>query len=175
MRRLLCAVLLGLTLSAAACGTTDNVRSSSTAQARVADEAHRAETAPRIGKGSVGYDGFKVSIPAARVVTRDAYAAGGRATDRVIAVSVKIRTAEESFNPTAAIVSLTYGPDGTQAERVFQDGLDGSFNAPIPHHSAATARFGFAVPRRWAAKDITVSVTPAFGLHTAAFAGRAKN
>lgn len=105
-----------------------------------------------------------------------AYAAGGKPGDVGVAVTVTIKNSTGStFDASLAQVNLAVGPNGDEAESVYdsEQNLSGGFTGSIPAGRSKTAKFGFAVPKGQQSKLIA-EVTPSYDYVGTFFEGSVK-
>lgn len=116
-------------------------------------------------------DGLGVELLSLKRVARDQWAAGGVKGDLVAVATIKINNGtKERFDASMTIVSAASGPDSTESEAVFQDGVDGNFSGTILPGKSRTAKFGFAVKPSHR-DDIIINVAPSFDYDEAVFEG----
>lgn len=130
------------------------------------------DTVAKVGKTGHTYeDGLKIAILSLKQIRRDPYAAGGKRGQPVVAFRVRITNGTDTkFDPGLATVNLKAGSDGTEAEAVFQDGVDGSFTGSIAPGRSATATFAFAVDKADLGQ-LDISAAPGFDYDDALFTG----
>lgn len=104
------------------------------------------------------------------------YAAGGKPGDVGVAVTVTIKNGTgQTFDASSADLTLAAGPNGDQADTVFDgdNGLTGGFQGPIPAGRSKTAKFGFAVTKTQLSK-LVAEVTPGYDYTGTFFEGSVK-
>lgn len=102
-------------------------------------------------------------------------AAGGKPGDVGVMVTVTIKNGTgQTFDAAGASLSLSAGPNGDQAEDVFDsaNGING-FEGSIPASRSKTAKYGFAVPKAKLSK-LVVEVAPAYEYDGTFFEGSVK-
>lgn len=120
-------------------------------------------------------DGLKVQVTKVSRFTIGRYSAGGKPGDKGVEVTVTIKNGTgEVFDSELATVELASGPNGDQAESVFDGdrGLSGGFTGSIPVGKSKTAKYGFAIPKGH--KAVEIEVAPSWEHNGSHFEGTVK-
>jgi hypothetical protein len=162
-------------------------------QRRLAEEAERAKSAqpPAVpetteppedpGVAKIGAkqwftyeDGLQVQVTKARPYKIGQYAAGGKPGGQGVVVTVTMRNGTAAAFDTALVqVELASGPNGTQAEKVYDSSnVDNGFEGSIARGRNKTATFAFAVPKAHLSQ-LSIEVIPSFEHDGAIFEGAA--
>jgi hypothetical protein len=121
-------------------------------------------------------DGLKVQVTKLARFKIGQHAAGGSPGDSGVIVTVTIRNGTgKPFNLDLASVKLQSGPNGDEAEAVYDldKGLGMGFTGTVTNGRAKTAKFGFAVPKTHLGK-VAIEVTPSWDHDAAFFEGAAR-
>lgn len=178
--------LMGCTVEAAEKETAD---SASRAKAPAVDddaadpeiEDRTEETSSDIAKlgASDWYtyeDGLQAQVTKAAPYTIGEYAAGGQPGGQGVVVTVTLKNGTGgAFDADLTQVSVSSGPNGDEAERVYDSGTvsaDGHSGSIAPGRSK-TARYAYAVPASHL-DDLMIEVAPSWEHAPAFFEGAAK-
>jgi hypothetical protein len=178
-RFFLTGALLGVTLAAAACGTSGSPTSTPPSAAAAPAASSSAPAPTPSGPASFGHahgfeysDGLTVQVVRAVSTTVGPYASGGSPGDPAVILTVRVTAGGKPYDASQLSVDCNAGPDGTQLEAVFDTGIDNPAGTVTPG-SHGTYKFEFAVQHTSWAKHLAVTVTPGFDYNPASFAGSA--
>ena len=120
-------------------------------------------------------DGIKVQVTRAKPYKIGSYAAGGKPGGQGVVITVTIKNGSKAtFDSDLADVTLASGPNGDQAERVFDSATDGlGFTGSIAPGRSKTAKFAFAVPKAHLSQ-LQIEVTPSWEHEGSLFEGPAR-
>jgi hypothetical protein len=127
----------------------------------------------KFGQTITWEDRLEASITSAKRRTISRYAAGGKAGEPMAVITIKIKNGtKKAFNADDVSVNVTYGSGGTQADQVYDEGLD-NFEGTIAKGRSRSALYGFAVSSK-GLKDLVVEIAPSYDYTPALFSGSAK-
>lgn len=119
--------------------------------------------------------GLAVKVTRAKVFTPSDTSFGSKPGERGVAITLSIKNATAAvFDAASASVKLSYGPDGVEAEEVFDSakGYSGGFEGSISRGKTKTASVAFSVPTKYL-KSLTIEVAPDWDSESAFFTGGA--
>jgi hypothetical protein len=127
----------------------------------------------KIGTEGFTYnDGLTVQVLSAKRYTIPAINAGAKPGDIGVLVTVKITNGStEVFDLSLAGVKLKAGPDGLEAESVYDDVAGDGFSGSVAPRRNASATFGFAVPKG-SLPLVNIEVQPSWDHDASIFEGR---
>ncbi|MDN5755614.1 MAG: hypothetical protein ACTHWW_11160 [Arthrobacter sp.] len=117
-------------------------------------------------------DGLKLTVKPAGLSTAGEYASGAEASDGkmyVFDVSLQNGTSEV-FDPAILTASVAYGDEGTQAEGVFTEKIDGFFEGKVLPGKKQSTRVAFGIPAG-ELDDVTLTYLVDFDHEDALFSG----
>lgn len=118
-------------------------------------------------------DGLKVQVTKLTRKKIGPYASGGSPGGTAVVVTVTIRNGTgKAFDSSLADVKVAHGPNGDQAEQVFDSGIE-EFSGSIPNGRSRTAQYEFAVPKAHYGQ-VQVEVAPSWEHNSSVFEGVAK-
>jgi hypothetical protein len=120
-------------------------------------------------------DGMKVQVTSLKRFRISQYAAGGKPGDVGVIVTVTLQNGSSStFDTSLVDVKLASGPNGDQAESVFDSdqNLGGGFEGSILPGKKKTARYGFAIPRAHVSSTLQLEVAPGWDYEGSHFEGK---
>lgn len=118
-------------------------------------------------------DGLKVQVTKLTRKKIGPYASGGSPGGTAVVVTVTIRNGSgKAFDSSLVDVKVAHGPNGDQAEQVFDSGIE-EFSGTIPNGRVRTAQYEFAVPKAHYGQ-VQVEVAPSFDHNSSIFEGAAK-
>jgi hypothetical protein len=147
-----------------------------TTEPSTAAEQEADDTSTIGGRWLTYESGLAVRVVKAKLYTPGEYAAGKKAGERGVAVTVSIKNGSAAaFDAGLASVKLSYGPDGTEADEIFDSAYNYGlgFEGSIGKGKTKTATVAFSVPAKYA-KQLTVEVEPDWSSVTTFFTGSAK-
>lgn len=109
-------------------------------------------------------EGLKVQVTSLKAFTISENSAGGKPGGSGVIASVKISNGTKAkIDVSLTTLNIAYGPQGDAADEVYDydRGLGNGFAGSLAPGRAKTAKFGFAVPRKYY-NSITVEVQPGF-------------
>ena len=115
-------------------------------------------------------DGIQVQVTKLVRFKISSSAAGGQPGDVGVVATITIKNGSgDTFDTSLADVKLTAGPNGDEADQVFDsaNNINGGFTGSIPNGRSKTAKVGFAVSKAHLSK-LVVEVTPSWD-HDASF------
>ena len=117
-------------------------------------------------------DGLTVSIDSVSTWRPGAYAAGHKPGNKAIKVKVTITNGTDGpFDASMVDVKAAFGPDGTQAETVYDEAVTG-MDGTVAKGRTKTATFGFSAPGK--INPLELSVEPGWDYQAALFSGSVK-
>jgi hypothetical protein len=139
----------------------------------VEDTAATPPLLARIGDEGITYeDGLTVQVLSAKRYTIPEINSGVQPGDVGVLVTVRITNgAPGVVDLTDCIVTLKAGPDGLEAEQVFDDVAGDGFDSRVAPGRKATATLGFAVPKA-NLPLVNIEVAPAFDYEASIFEGK---
>lgn len=180
---------LALLFGATACGTSGAPASDpasappsvqpapSVAKSTPEDITPSPEPTPTVEESSVGTgnfgetwkygDGVTVAVSKPTRGVAGPYSAGGKPGDSTLVFTVTVTNGTKKvLDPSMVHAELNYGADGTAAEQVFDEGING-FEGKILPGKKQTATMAFAVPVN--ATEVLMSISPTFEHEDALF------
>ena len=116
-------------------------------------------------------DGLKVQVTRPVVFSPSVSAAGTTPGDTAVKLNIVIVNGTgKTFDTSTVIVHAKVGAQGSEAESIFDTGIDGTFTGSIVPGSRDTAVFAYDVPKRSTGK-IDVEVQPGFNYDSAHWVG----
>lgn len=117
-------------------------------------------------------DGLVVSIDSVKLWKPSSYAAGHKPGNKAVKVIVTIVNKTGSpFDASLVDVKASFGPNGNQAERVFDGDVTG-MDGTVANGRTKTATFGFSAPGP--INPLELSVEPSWDYSAALFSGSVK-
>ncbi|TDU88822.1 uncharacterized protein DUF4352 [Kribbella voronezhensis] len=123
-------------------------------------------------------DGMKVQVTNLKRFRISQYAVGGKPGDVGVIVTVTLQNmSSNTFDTSLVDVKLASGPNGDQAESVFDSdqNLGGGFEGSILPGKKKTARYGFAIPRTHVSSLLQLEVAPGWDYEGSHFEGKLSN
>lgn len=118
-------------------------------------------------------DGLKVQVTKLARKKIGQYASGGQPGGTAVVVTVTIKNGSgKAFDSSLADVKVSHGPNGDEAEQVFDTGIE-EFSGTIPNGRVRTAQYEFAVPKAHYGQ-VLVEVAPSWEHDASHFEGVAK-
>ena len=120
-------------------------------------------------------DGMKVQVTSLKRFRISQYAAGGKPGDVGVIATVTLQNGSTNTFDTGLVdVKLASGPNGDQAESVFDtdQNLGGGFEGSILPGKKKTARYGFAIPKANVSSTLQLEVAPGWDYEGSHFEGK---
>jgi hypothetical protein len=120
-------------------------------------------------------DGMKVQVTSLKRFRISQYAAGGKPGDVGVIATVTLQNGSANTFDTGLVdVKLASGPNGDQAESVFDSdqNLSGGFEGSMLPGKKKTARYGFAIPKANASSTLQLEVAPGWDYEGSHFEGK---
>jgi hypothetical protein len=118
---------------------------------------------------------MKVQVTSLKRFRISQYAAGGKPGDVGVVVTVTLQNASSNtFDTSLVDVKLGSGPNGDQAESVFdsEQNLGGGFEGSILPGKKKTAKYGFAIPKTHVTSTLQLEVAPGWDYEGSHFEGK---
>jgi hypothetical protein len=126
----------------------------------------------KVGEWARADDGVMFRVAKLTKGTVGQYAAGGSPGDPAVILTVQLRNSgSKRFDLSAVDVTVRLGKDGTEADKVFQDGVDGSFDGTLAPGRTVTAKYMFAAQSRGDLKVVSVEIAPGYEYDSFTFEG----
>lgn len=130
------------------------------------------DSGPKIGDAYKYSDGAVVEITHTKRAKIGKYAAGGKPGGSMAVITLRVTNGtSEAMSADLINVTLSYGPDGVQADRVFDGDLGMGHQGTIAKGKAKTAGYAFAVPVKYLG-DVAIEVTPGTEYEPVVFTGK---
>lgn len=176
MRTTLPALLLAVPLVLAGCAAPKKATAvppgnepSIESEQATPDEAAKVT---KVGQWARADDGVEFRVARLTKGTVSDTAAGGKPGAPGVIVAVQMRNAGKGrFDMSLVSVSVRVGKDGQEAEQVYQDGVDDSFDGTLAPERTATVRQMYAGRSVADLKTVSVEITPGTEYESFTFEG----
>ncbi|MBW8481843.1 hypothetical protein [Actinomadura parmotrematis] len=176
--RILPVAVAALTLTA--CGADTKTTAAAPSSGSPATEAaapspsESDDRTTTVGQWAHASDGLDFRVSRIERGTISDTSAGGHPGGPAVVVFVQLRNGTGArFDMGDLTVTVRAGDDGTDSERVYQDGYDSLADGSLSPARTATFKQMFTVPSKAAFKTIAVEVAPGAEYPTATFEGTA--
>lgn len=118
-------------------------------------------------------DGLKLTVKPAGLSAAGQYASGAEASNgKMYVFDVTLQNGtQEVFDPAILTASVVYGAEGTQAEGVFTEKIDGFFQGKVLPGKKQSTRVAFGIPAG-ELEDVTLTYMVDFDHEDALFSGK---
>jgi hypothetical protein len=126
----------------------------------------------KVGEWARADDGVMFRVAKLAKATVGQYAAGGKPGGPAVIITVQLRNdGKERFDLSLVDVAARVGADGEEAEKVYQEGVDGSFDGTLAPGRTVTARYMFAARKASDLKTVSIEIAPGMEYDSFTFEG----
>src|SRR5690606_15174484 len=138
-------------------------------------EEGEPDNTAKIGQKVTYSDGVEVEITKVKRVRAGEYEINDlpEGEEHYYQVTYRVTNKSSKTVELNASLTLTYGPDGEEAERVYGEGTDSFLDGKLVKGKSKSATTGFAVPQKYA-DDVIIEMSPTWDHGTAIFIGSLK-
>ena len=126
----------------------------------------------KVGAWAAAEDGVEFRVSKLAKGTVSDVAAGGKQGDPAVIVTVQMRNnGKVRFDMSEVSVSVRVGEDGQEAEQIYQEGVDDSFDGTLAPGRTATVRQMYGGKARSDLKVVSVEISPGYEYDSFTFEG----